>query len=459
LKERFSETAESQPELLAYHYTESGLHEQAVAYWQQAGQRALQRSANQEAIHHLRQGLELLAALPDAPKRTQQELAMQITLGPALMATKGYAAPDVEHVYTRAWTLCRQVGETAQSFEVLRGLRMFYFVRGELQTALELSEQLLALAEQQQDPVYLVEAHFTLGSTLQHRGEFVAAREHQEQGLACYDAQEHRTLAFRYGEDPSVQCLSFAAHTLWYLGYPTQARAKGQEALTRAQELEHPFSVAWARYFAAKLHHLCREAQATYTQTEALIALCHEQRFAARLAQGTVVRGWALAAQGQAEDGIALIHQGMRAYQTTGSGISRVVYLGLLAEAYGIVGQIDRGLMALAEALEIVGNTEVRESDGELHRLKGELLLQQSSDNATEAETCYKQAIAIAQHQQAKSWELRAATSLAKLWQSQNKPNEAYDLLAPVYGWFTEGFDTADLIDAKALLDELSEGQ
>ena len=264
---------------------------QAMPYWQRAGQRAIERSANLEAVAHLTRGLEVLATLPDTPERAQQELIVQTTLGPALMATKGHAAPEVLHAYARARELCQQVGETPQLFQVLRGLWYFYLHRVELQTARELGEQLLTLAQRVGDPALLLEAHYALGNTLNYLGEFAAAQAHFAQGIALYDPQQHRSHAFRYGQDPGVVCRAYAGVTLWWLGYPDQALQQSHEALTLARELAHPFSLAYALFFAALLHQLRREWHLTHERAEAAIALAAEQGFALWVALGTISAG------------------------------------------------------------------------------------------------------------------------------------------------------------------------
>ena len=322
LEERFPETKEAQPELLAHHYTEAGLIAQAIAYWQKAGQRAVQRSGNVEAIAHLTKALELLQLLPDTPERTQQELVLQTTLGPALIATKSWAAPEVEKAYSRARELCHQLGEAPQLFPVLWGLWAFYAVRGDYNTAPELGEQLLSLAQSVQDPVLLLEAYYALGGTLVQRGELASARAHLEQGIALYDPQQHRSLAFLYGSfDPGVGSRSFAALALWSLGYPDLALERIQEALALAQELAHPFSLAYALGLAARLHQFRREVQTTQERAEAAIALATEQGFTFWAEWGNILRGWALVEQGDREGMIAQIRRGLTAYQATGAGL------------------------------------------------------------------------------------------------------------------------------------------
>jgi predicted ATPase len=457
LEARFPETVETQPELVAQHYTEAGLHGQAVTYWQTAGQRSIEHSAYVEAIAQLSKALELLQALPDTPERTRQELDLQTALGPVLIATRGYAAPEVEKAYVRARELCQQVGETPQLFPVLHGLYRFYHIRGELQTAREVGEQVLSLAQSAHDPVLLLpEAHRALGVTLFFLGELVPARAHLEQGIAFYDPRQHCSHTFLYGSDPGMVCLVHAAWVLWCLGYPDQAMQRSYEARALAQEVSHPFNLAFALNFTARLHQYRREGQVAKEQAEAAIALATEHGFPFWVAWGTILRGWALVEEGQGEEGIAQMRQGLAAYLATGAELSWPYWLALLTEAYGKAGQTDEGLTVLAEALAVAHKNEERFYEAELYRLKGELLLQQTALGEQQAETCFRQAFDVARHQQAKSLELRAAMSLGRLWQRQGKREEAHELLAPIYGWFTEGFDTADLREAKALLEELS---
>ncbi len=456
LEQDFPETAATQPELLAHHYTEAGQHEAAMRYWERAGQQAIEHSANEEAIGHLTRGLQVLKTQPDTPERMQQELTLLTALGVPLRATKGFGAPEVGQVYARARELCLQVEETPQLFPVLRGLWEFYELQGELQTARELGEQLLTLAQRVQEEELLLVAHNVLGDTLVWLGEFAGAREHLEQGMALYNPHQYRSHAFLYGYDSGVHCLSFLAWALWYLGCPEQALRRIHEALTLAQEVSHPFSLGFALAFAAWLHQLRREGQAAQERAEAIIALSTDQEFPFWEAWGTILRGSTLAEQGQSAEGIAQIRQGIAAWRAMGAELQLPYYLALLVEAYGKAGQAEEGLRVLAEALTAVHKTGERQHEAELYRLKGELLLEQDVPNEQEAESCFRQAVDVANQQQAKSLELRAATSLARLWQSQSKRQDAYDLLAPVYEWFTEGFDTADLQEAKALLAELN---
>lgn len=457
----FSAQLEEHCSELAHHFSRSGNAPKAVQYLHCAGRQAVQRSADAEAVTHLTTALALLETLPDAPERARQELALLITLGPAWMATKGHAAPEVEATYTRALMLCRQLGETIQLFPALVGLRTFYQVRGELPTARELGEQLLTMAQKAQDPALLVQAHRALGTSLLSLGELVPAQAQLEQVLALYDPGQHYSPAVFYGSEPGVAGLAFAALDLWLLGYPDQALARSQAALALAQTLSHPPVSATALIFAAELHLHRREAQPTRELAQAILALATEHGFPFWLAYGIILSGWALAEQGRTAEGIERMQEGLSAYRATGAELWRPHFLALLAEAYGKAGQAEAGLKTLAEALAMVDRTQERVYEAELYRLKGELtLLQPSREGAgaggrDEAEACFLKAIAIARRQGARSLELRAAMALSRLWRQQGKPAEARQMLGESYGGFTEGFDTADLQEAKALLAEL----
>jgi predicted ATPase len=370
--------------------------------------------------------------------------------------TKGWAAPEVEQAYSRARALCHQVGETPQLFWVLRGLWAFYLVRGELQTAHELMEQLLRVAEHMQEPALLIEGHWAVGDTLLWYGELTPARAHLEQGVGLYDPQRDRSHALHHGYDPGVACLVFLARVLWHLGYPDQAVKCSDAALTLAHDLSHPYSLSWALSWAAALHQLRREVQSTRERAEAASTRSTEQGIAFFAAHGMVLGGWALVQQGQATEGMAQLSQGLAAYQATGAELERSHWLALLADGYCQTGQCEEGRRVLAEALAEVQHNGIRYYEAELYRLTGTALLWQGVPDAPQAEACFHQALDIARQQQAKSLELRAATSLSRLWQHQGKRAEARELLAEVYGWFTEGFDTADLQEAKTLLETLA---
>jgi class 3 adenylate cyclase/predicted ATPase len=482
LETRFPDTVETQPELVAHHYTEAGLAAPAIPYWQRAGQRANERSAHAEAISHLTKGLEVLTTLPDTPERAQQELALQITLGLAFIATKGQAALEVGHTYSRARELCQQVEDVPQLCRVLWGLCHVHLVRGEFQSTRQLCEEFLDFARHVQEPMYLLGAHFMLGVMWQLLGEYAPARQHLEQSLTLYDPKQHHAHTFLFGWDLGVFCRAWAPHTLWHLGYPDQALAMSREAVALAQDLSHPFTLASVLDYVAMFHQFRRESHVVYEQAEAAIILCTEQGFAYYLAWGTTMQGWAQVAQGQHEVGLAQMRRGLTALRATGAALRLTYYLALLAEACGQTGQAAEGLALLTEALTLVDTTGERWWEAELYWLQGELLLhaecgRSQSPGATAwaqrsfppptrsrrvqnaeltAEECFYQALDIARRQHARSLELRTAMSLSRLWQRQGKRTEAHQLLAEIYNWFTEGFDTADLQDARALLDVLA---
>jgi predicted ATPase/class 3 adenylate cyclase len=482
LEEGPSDTKEAHPELLAHHYTEASLIEQAIPYWQQAGQKANQRSAYIEAISHLTRGLEVLKLLPDTPARSQQELLLQITLGTALMATQGYAAPEVEQAYTRARELCQQLGDTGQLFPVLVGLLRFYSVSAKHRAARDWAEQLLGVAQRTPDHTGpLLGLHQLLGNTLLYTGEPDAARMHLEHAMALYNSRPQRHRRVRSSQDAGVVCLGHLAWALWGLGYPTQASQKLRESLTLARELGHPLSLCWVQCLASIVYQFLGSRQEVRAQSLAAVELASEHGFTQLLAQGIFWRGWLQAGQGRGIEAMAQMEQGIANHRATGAEVYRPYLLGLLAEACGEIGQIEKACASLTDALDAVDKTEERFYEAELYRLKGALTLQSQTrlgqvsntsqtgqehsarpqpltPSAQEAEACFLKAIEISRKQRAKSLELRAATSLARLWQQQGNKIEAHKLLSEVYNWFTEGFDTKDLQEAKRLLDELAEG-
>jgi class 3 adenylate cyclase/predicted ATPase len=464
---------------LAHHYSRSGNAAKAVEYLSLAGQQAVRHSAHAEAIMHLTSALELLQTLLDTPERTRQALTLHLNLGASLMATRGYGAAEVEQTYTRAQELCLQVGEPLQVAQVLYGRWAFNVVRGNYTAALALGEQFLDVAHRQPDSTLSLVVHTVVGTTLHWRGEFAPAQAHLEQAFAFYDPEHHRDLAYQVGQDPRLMALNFAAETLWYRGYPDQALARACHALSLAQALSHPFSLVDTLGHVAFVHLCRREGQDAHAHTEALLTLAHEHGFAFWSAYGTSLQGEALVeraaqsgAREQGEAGLVQLREGLAALRATEAEIHVPLFLGALAQGYAQGGQAQEGLRVIAEALALVEKTEERWNEAELYRLKGELTLQKEfkvpgskfqvtdpqsliPDPQVEAEACFLKAIEIARKQQARSLELRAVMSLARLWQQQEKKAEARQMLAEIYGWFTEGFDTKDLQEAKALLEEL----
>jgi class 3 adenylate cyclase/predicted ATPase len=452
----FPETAKTQPEWLAHHYMQAGLTEQAVRYWQQAGVYASDRSAHLEAISHVTTGIELLKTLPETPARTQHAVTLYLALGAALQITKGLAAPEVEQAYTQAYALCQQVGETPELVPVLVGLWRFYLTRPQLHTARELGETLLRLAQRADDRAPAVIAHTTLGATWFYLGVLPAARQHLEEAIVHYTPDQRRTPVFRMGQDPGVGCRVHAALTLWLLGYPSQALAHLREALALAHALAHPYSLAFARCWAALVSQVCRDVAAVHEHAEAAVALATAQGFPYWAALGAISRGWALALQGQGEAGLVQVRQGITSLRATGGALGVPFSCTVLAEVCDHLSHPADGLQALAEAHTLMEQQEERWWEPEVYRLRGVLLLSQPGTPQAEAEAWLQRALDVARRQQAKSLELWAAMSLGRLWQLQGKRDEARQLLTPIYGWFTEGFDTADLQEAKALLEELA---
>ena len=452
LEAQFPETIATQPELAAHHYAEAGMNEQAVDYWQQAGERAVARSANQEAIHHLTQALELLKALPSSAELLRQELALQLSLAVVFHALEGQSSDNIECAYLRARELCELVADRQQLFHVLLGLWRCYGSPRESQKTGYYVDELFHLASHLDDSTLLLEALMARGTNFLHESELAIAREHLEQVINTYNPQDHLAYISRSSIDPGVTSYSRLSWTLWFLGYPDQALDAGRKTIALARQVRHANSLGLAYNFTAILCQLCGEYEAVHEQVEAALLLATEHNLSQRKIIAAILQGWHLTCLGQLEEGIAQMQQGIAAYHASGTHLYREWFLSLLAKAYGDAGQSAAGLETLAEAMTYSWPCW----DPEFSRLKGELLLQQSPDNQSEAETCFRQAIAMAQSQNAKSWELRAATSLARLWRSQGKRREAQALLGDVYDWFTEGFGTADLQDARALLDELA---
>jgi predicted ATPase/class 3 adenylate cyclase len=457
LENRFPEIVQTQHELVAYHYTEAGQAEQAVEHWYKAGQQALRRSANPEAIGHLRKELEVLMTLPKSAERDRTEFALQISLGPALMATKGYAAPEVGEAYDRARDLCEQVGETEELFTALWGLWLYRLVRAEHHTALELGERLDGLAERLSETSYLLEARLALGASYLFMGELQSSREHFEEGVQLYDPARHGTLAFSYGGfDPGVLGLAYLAWTLWLLGDVEQAVARADQAQALIRRLDNAYTRARSFYWDAIVRQFVGDWAAVRAQADKAIEIATEQGFALVQAVGTILLGWTQVHEGHGAEGARQIRQGVDACRATGAVFQLPHLMVPLAEAARALGRPEEGLDVLAEAMAMVENTGERYFEAELHRLQGELLLDRSPGDLAPAESAFQKALSVARAQNAKSLELRAATSLARLWQAQAKTNAARELLAPVYERFTEGFDTKDLKEAKSLLNDLS---
>ncbi|HEY5871162.1 MAG TPA: hypothetical protein VI542_37265, partial [Candidatus Tectomicrobia bacterium] len=426
-------------------------------YLQQTGDTAARQNAYPEAIIALSKGLALLTTLPDSAARARHELALQLALGALLLAMKGRTAPEVGEAYTRAHALGQQVGEPLQCCQALWGLVQFHAAMGQLRSAGELSQQLFHLAQQQSDPKLVLDGHLALGHVLLYQGDFPAARTHLEYSLDRFNPLQSTIPTFRDGFVSEVFPLCRLVQALWPLGYADQAWKRVQEALVLARHAEHPLSQLYAELWAALLSQWCRDVAATQAHAETAMDLATIHGSALRVEQGRILCGWALVMQGEPTTGMAHMHQGWVASQSLGGPpLLNFYWLSMLAEAHGRMGRPEVGLTVLAEALTLLATTEARWWEAELYRLKGALLLQLPRPDVPQAETCVRQALEVARGQQAKTLELRAALTLSRLWQQQSKQADAQALLAPIYGWFTEGFDTADLQEAKSLLADLT---
>ncbi len=449
-------SAIAEPELLARHFTDGGLGEQAIPYWRRAGELAAGRSANLEAIAHLSKGLELIGALPNAAEHLDEELAVCLAIGGPLIATKGYAAPEVERTYSRASALCDQLGRSAELFPVLRGLWHYHHVRGELRRAHDLAGQLVALAEEEGAPLRRALSRRALGTTLYSLGRFADAMAVLDEGIAIDDAVaawEDPTHVLLYTERAGVVCRLVSARALWFLGFPDRALARVEAGLALTQPLAHAHSRAFALTLAAVLHAFRREFDAARTRAETAIGIAREHHLLVSLAHATMCRGFALVGLSERAEGLAQLRAGLAAWEATGARLLGTQWLGFIAEVHLQAREFDDALAALDRAAESTAATGECHYQAEIYRLRG--LVFAETGVAAEAAAWLQRAIDTARGQQAKSLELRAATSLARLWADQGQRQQAIDLLAPVYDWFTEGFDTADLKDAKALLDEL----
>jgi predicted ATPase/class 3 adenylate cyclase len=446
---------------LAHHYGRSGNRSKAVEYLQLAAQQAAQRSVSNEAIDQLKNALRILKSLPETTQRDHQELILQTMLGPLLIATKGNAADEVGVTYKRAVELSRRVADNAGLFPVLFGMRSFHLVRAELRRARELDEQLLGLAEKIGDAGLSLEAHLAHGNTLLISGEFKCGIESMESALSLYDPQKHRVHAFSYGLEPGVFCLVKIGWIFAVLGRWDQAARKIAEALALAHQQSHLYSLAVAIANACNFHALRRDWPALQRQAEAGFVLCNEHGFANLLEQSKSYREYATVQQGQT-DTIAQMREALAGYLATGTALGHAHFLSYLADACGTAAKFEEGLAAVAEALALAESTGERDFEAWLYELKGDLVLncvdarRFRSSIQQQAEECFRRSLEIARRQGAKSFELRTATSLARLLRDTNRRDEARAMLAEIYNWFTEGFDTADLKDAKILIDELN---
>ncbi len=420
-----------------------------------AGQRAVSHNANVEAIAFFSRALEIVKAQPETPERAPQELTLLVQLSAPLQAAKGYAAPEFGQSLVRARELCRQLGDTPEVSTVLCLLIIFHSLRAEHAISREIESQLLPLAEHSADPLLLAAIHHIVGFSTTVRGEFAEGLAHVDYMIRVYDPQQYHGLTYTFGTDPMISALSWSSWDLWFLGYPEQALKRSEAALALAQEQDHTFGLAFAQSVdGILLHQFCRDYEAVKKWAEAFSTLSTEQGFSLFQAAAPLFLGWGQANDGHIDEAVlAQIRQGGDAWSAGGAELHHPQTLAYLAHFSAQMGRIQEGLALVDEALILVDKTEERYFEAEVHRVKGELLWMKGDE--AEAETSFHRAIEVARKQSAKSWELRATVSLARLWREQRKSEQAKATLAAIFGWFTEGFDLPDLKDARALLDQL----
>jgi predicted ATPase len=454
LETQYPEFVSSQPELVAHHYTEAGSAERAIEYWKTAGLKALGRSASHEAVSHLTMGLNLIESLPRTRELARQELAMQMGLGPALLAARSFADPAVEQAFIRAIELCESLDDRPRACLATRGQQVYHLMRGETVQSLQLAERLLRLAEEDPDKTYVVGGCHAVGQTRFLAGEFRSANEVLEKGAILF-SRDPRQVDGWPGGQPGEQCRCYAAFSSWMLGYPQRALEHAAQALSISQAGGNRFSLANTEVFVAMAHVLQRDAEAAREHAETGITMAAELRTPVFGKMCRALRGSALAMQGEIDDGLAEMRRGIDEYRALGMQAWIVLILALHAEASVKRNDLSEGRRSLVEAASSAKGTGQLFWDAEIHRLEGELRVAHRPAGDEAAEICFQNALNTARAQAARSLELRAATSLGRLWRAQGRRADARDLVAPILGWFTEGFDTSDLKDAKALLDSL----
>jgi class 3 adenylate cyclase/predicted ATPase len=456
LESLFPEIVEAEPETLAHHYTSAGLSEQAVAYWLKAGQQALKRSANLEATAHLSKGLQLIESVPNSEAHLRQEIHLQTALGVAMMAAKGFGAPDVLQAFSKARILSERLNDKGQLFVALCGEASYHMISGNLRAADDLGRQCLELAESNGDEGLLLEAHHRQWATKFFMGDYVAAKQHADYGLTIYDSNRHHPLTYTHtGHDPGVCCRSYSSQLLWLHGYSDQAVKRGREAVALAERVSHAFSVVLAEHTLSEVHLMRREPGEARRWIKKWGATSSDLMLPLLTSQAKFQLGWALAEEGHAEPGIPEMREGLAAIRATGAAMGVQHFLCVLARACGASGRAAEGLALLEDALKFVAETGAKYQFPELLRTKGELLLRLDPHDDS-AEHLFRQAVSMAREEGTKSLELRAAVSLAQLYRGQGHDMEARDVLSPVYAWFTEGLNTRDLVEARTLLEQLS---
>jgi class 3 adenylate cyclase/predicted ATPase len=458
LEHRFPTLVEERPEMAAHHDGEAAIADKAVPYWHLAGKLAVAKSAVREAIAQLRRGLGLLDGVPETRERKQLELDIHITLAAALMGGKGYADPEVATVLESAHRLVTEIAGagTPQHFVVLYGLWAFYYVAGQPEAARLRAAEFLSIAQSGTASGPLLIGHRILATSLIMIGDYCGAFPHVETAASLYRPDEHREFAFRYGQDIGVAALVYLSWAFWHRGHPDRSAGAADRALEYARQFGHAFTIAFALWHIGMKAIFARDVAEAGACANECIELANEHGFPFWAGFGLIVQGWVAAHSGDPTAGIARIREGLAQAEATGSHVFDPHHLALLAEALALAGKVDEGLSVLDEGFASSAASGQKGWDAELHRLRGELVQQLPRPDPARAEASFRTALAITREQGTRGYELRAATSLARLWDEQGRRGEARDLLAPVYGWFTEGFETTDLKEAKALLAELA---
>ena len=463
LESQFAEIAENQPELLARHYNEAGLLEKAASLWGKAGLRSLERSALVEAVEQLTRALDQIATLPMTCALRREQIKLQVGLSNALMHFKGYAAPETKGAIERARVFIEQseaLGDPPEDplllFSALYGVWVVNYVVFNGDICRDLAAHFLTLAQKKRATVPLLMAHTIMGHTLLNGGDFNKAREHYDKAIALYDPGQHRPLATRFGQDIQVAILSYRSLALWLLGFPEAALKDAENAVTYGRETGQAASLMFVLYVTAILRILRGDYSVATAQAQELFLIADEKGALLWKASGMMFEGCVLASTGKSSEAIGRLTAGAIGYQSTGATTFLTWFLSYLTRAYVDLRQYNDAWRRIGEMMTAVQTTKESWWEADLHRIAGEVALKSPEPNAAKAEAYFERALAVARQQQAKSWELRAAMSLARLWRDQGKVQQSRELLAPVYGWFTEGFETRDLKEAKALLEELA---
>ena len=458
LEQQFSDIVETEPELLAHHCVGAGFNQKAIEYWRNASKHAIQNSAYTEAMAHLNKGLDLLQQLPAERERDRLELGLQTARAMVYQATKGFSAQETGAAYARARELCDQLDDAAEVFPTLHGIYLFHGLRAEHELSSEIATECLQRAQQQQDSLLLTIAHRVIGSMFLVLGNFTSARDHIEQVMTLYDPEQHRQAVFTYGVDPKSIGLAHAGQILFSLGYLDQSLAASEQAIAHSDQLKHGYNLGYALFWYNVVGIQRGNAVAVSKRAQRLISLGTEQGFPTWIVFGTFQHGVALAQLGKLEQGIKQMRRGLDEYLTLEIDLFRPNKLAALALALAEAGELEQALELLNEAMATVQRTKECWFEAELYRIKGKLLrLKNTAEAIEEAEICLLTALDIGRQQQAKFWQLRAANELAILWREQNQRQQAKELLTPIYQWFSEGFDSPDLKQAGALVEELNQ--